>query len=277
MTITISSASSRAVGRVDDERAVEALGDVLGQRPDVAVVEVQPGRQRVELVDGRAARLDLPGAEPGHAVHRRPGGCRGSGSCAGAAEPLAKRDPQPLALAAAQRRPGDPPVVGPGGELHARHDLDLLVDRDQLPLAHDAAVGSRRASCPSRSRARSRAGRSRWRRGRRRRRRGSSRDRRRGRRGPRGPACDWEWPPAATARSSAPAPSSGTPPAISRRRVSDATPRIVAYLTSYRAGTLCCRECRPRRLSRDLPRRARPETPLVRLARTGRAVLRRRR
>ena len=42
---------------------------MLGQRPDVAVVEVQAGGQRVELVDRRAAGLDLSGAQPGHAVH----------------------------------------------------------------------------------------------------------------------------------------------------------------------------------------------------------------
>jgi hypothetical protein len=56
-----------ALLRVDDEPAVEPLGDVLGERPDVPVVEVQPGRQRVELVDGPAARLDLARADPRHA------------------------------------------------------------------------------------------------------------------------------------------------------------------------------------------------------------------
>ena len=61
---------------------------------------------------------------------------------------VGERDPQPLALAAAQRRPGDPPVVGPGGELHARHDLDLLVDRVQLPRAHDAPGGGPRRRAP---------------------------------------------------------------------------------------------------------------------------------
>ena len=51
-----------AVGGVD-ERAVQALGDVVGQRAHVAVVEVQAGRQRVELVDGPVAGRDLAGAE----------------------------------------------------------------------------------------------------------------------------------------------------------------------------------------------------------------------
>ena len=44
--------SRRAPGlRIDDERAVHAAGDVLSQRPHVAVVEVQPERLGVELVD----------------------------------------------------------------------------------------------------------------------------------------------------------------------------------------------------------------------------------
>ena len=136
-----------AVGGVDDEGAVEALGDVLGQRPHVAVVEVQAGGQGVELVDRLAAGLDLAGADPGHAVHLgrvdavevdrvRVGGAVGEG------------DPQALALAAAQRRPGDALVVGPGRELHARGDLDLLVDRVELPLAQHAAVGHPRRLAP---------------------------------------------------------------------------------------------------------------------------------
>ena len=74
-----------------------------------------------------------------------------------------ERDPQPLALAAAQRRAGDAAVVGPGRELHAGRDLDLLVDRVQLPLAQHAPARPAASWCPSRSRAGSRAGRSRWR------------------------------------------------------------------------------------------------------------------
>ena len=124
---------------VHDEGAVEALGDVLGQRADVAVVQVQAGGQRVELVDRALAGLDLPRADPGHAVHLgrvdavEVDRVRVRGA-------VVERDPQPLALAAAQRRAWDAPVVGPGGELHARHDLDLLVDRVQLPLAQHAAA-----------------------------------------------------------------------------------------------------------------------------------------
>ena len=53
---------------------------------------------------------------------------------------VAEPDPQPLALARAQRRAGYAAVVGPGRELDAGRDLDLLVDRDQLPLAQHAAA-----------------------------------------------------------------------------------------------------------------------------------------
>ena len=109
ITITSSSAVLATLLRVDDERPVEALGDVLGQGPHMAVVEVQPGGQGVELVDGPAARPDLAGADPRDAVHlggvdavevdrvRVPGG-------------VDERDPQPLALAARSVGPGMRPL-----------------------------------------------------------------------------------------------------------------------------------------------------------------------
>ena len=110
----------RAAGlRVDHERAVEALGDVLGQRGRVAVVEVQPERRGVELVDGRVARLDVAGADPGHAVHHvavdavEVHRVRVAGA-------VREAHPQPLALAGAQGGAGHAPVVGPGGVLDAR-------------------------------------------------------------------------------------------------------------------------------------------------------------
>ena len=134
--------------------------------------------------------------------------------------------------------PGDAPVVGPGGELHARRDLDLLVDRDQLPLAQRRGRSAAGASCPSRSRAGSRAGRSRWRRGRRSGRRGSSR----GRRAPAAPVCA-SCPAAAFASPShgcvcgtrgvqrgAPSPSDRYEPRSRRRRLSRGTSMIMACL-----------------------------------------------
>ena len=54
---------------------------------------------------------------------------------------VAEPDPQPLALTGAQRGRRDAAVVGPGRELDARRDLDLLVARDQLPLAQHPAAG----------------------------------------------------------------------------------------------------------------------------------------
>ena len=50
-------------------------------------------------------------------------------------------DPQPLALAGAQGRPGDAAVVGPGLVLHPGRHFDLLVLGDDLPLAQQAAAG----------------------------------------------------------------------------------------------------------------------------------------
>ena len=49
--------------------------------------------------------------------------------------------PQALALAGAQGRPGDAAVVGPGLVLDPRRDFDLAVLGDDLPFAHDAAAG----------------------------------------------------------------------------------------------------------------------------------------
>ena len=57
--------------RVDDERPVHPARDVLRERRDVAVVEVEAERLGVELVDGRLARGDDPRADAGDPVHRR--------------------------------------------------------------------------------------------------------------------------------------------------------------------------------------------------------------
>ena len=145
-----------AVLRVDHERAVEALGDVLGERGRVAVVEVQAERRGVELVDGRLARLDVAGADARDAVHHVAVDAVEVDRVR-VARAVREADPQPLALARAQRRAGHAPVVGPGGVLDAGRHLDLAVLGDDVPLAHAAAH-----ACPRRSRAGSRAGRSRW-------------------------------------------------------------------------------------------------------------------
>ncbi len=158
---------------IDDEHAVEALRDVRRERRGVTVVEVEAERPGVELVGERLAGLDQPAAdvlaEARHAVH-----LRGVDAVEvhrvrmRAAVPEA--DAQPVAVDAAERRPGDAAVERPGGVLDAGSDLDLLVARDEVPLAQRAPVGQLRRTRPSRSRARSGSGRSRWRRCRRRRR-----------------------------------------------------------------------------------------------------------
>src|SRR5215216_7266576 len=66
----------------------------------------------------------------------------------GVARTVDERDPQPLALAAAQRRSGDPPVVRPRREPHAGRDLDLLVDGVELPLAQHATGREPRGRAP---------------------------------------------------------------------------------------------------------------------------------
>ena len=122
---------------IDDDGAVEPLGDVLGERRRVAVVEVEAERRCVELIDGPMARADVAVADARHAVHDvavdavevhrvRVGGA------------VHELDAQPLPLARPERRAGDAVVVGPGDVLHAWRDLDLLLARDDLPLAHSA-------------------------------------------------------------------------------------------------------------------------------------------
>jgi hypothetical protein len=123
---------------IDDEEAVEALGDVRGERARVAVVVVDPERGRVELVGEPLPRPDETAAavlaDARHPVHE-------GGVDAVEVDRVRMRGPVPevdseeLALAAAQGRAGDPPVVGPGGIVDPGRDLDLLVERIDSPLA----------------------------------------------------------------------------------------------------------------------------------------------
>ena len=50
-------------------------------------------------------------------------------------------DAKEIALTGSQGGSGDPAVVGPRRELHARNDLDLLVVGKELPLAQRAPAG----------------------------------------------------------------------------------------------------------------------------------------
>ena len=136
--------SRRAPGlRIDDERAVHAAGDVLSQRPHVAVVEMQSEGFRVEGVCELLAGGDDPAAEHRHAVHL--GGMdavemHGVRVLGAVDEPHA----QEIALSASQRRSGDPAVERPRLEPNPRRDLDLPILCDDLPLTHHPPVGSDR-------------------------------------------------------------------------------------------------------------------------------------
>ena len=128
------------IPRVDDHRAVHAAGNVLGERADVAVVEVQAERLGAELVDRALARLDHTGADPGYAVHL--GGVKAvEVDRVGVRRTVDEPHPDQIALGGPQSRPRDAAVVGPGRIANPRRDLDLLVLGDHLVLAQDPAAG----------------------------------------------------------------------------------------------------------------------------------------
>ena len=105
------------------------------------MIEVDAERFGGELVGVRVADLDIAAADPGHAVvvgavdavevHR-----------VRVAAGIDEVDAEEIALVGAQGRTRHAAVVGPGREKDARRDLDLLVVGDDLPLAHDRAVGA---------------------------------------------------------------------------------------------------------------------------------------
>ena len=98
--------------------------DVLLQRRRVAVVEVQPGRPRLELVGELAARVD----DLEHAVHvRRMDAVEVDRVRVRAG--VDEVDAQRVALGGADDGAGHGAVVRPGREEDARRDLDLPVDR----------------------------------------------------------------------------------------------------------------------------------------------------
>ena len=131
-----------ALLRVDDERAVEALGDVLGQRRGVAVVEVQAERLGVELVDEPFARIDQPGGGVEDAIHA--GGMDAMEvDAVRVRAAVDESDAHAVALTRANRRTRDATVVGPGGELDTRDDLDGFVEGVERVLAQGLSVGQR--------------------------------------------------------------------------------------------------------------------------------------
>ena len=96
--------------RVDDERAVEALVDVLLERRRVAVVELHPVRARRELVGERA--------RPARRSRRRrpcfPGWIPWKWIVCGCEPPFVKLDAEDVVLGRADDRPRDGAVVRPG-------------------------------------------------------------------------------------------------------------------------------------------------------------------
>ena len=112
---------------------------MLGQRLGVAVEEVEAERLGLELVDGALAGLDQPGAEAGDAVHvRRVDAVEVHRVRMG--RTVAEVDAEPFAFLCPQGRPGTRPSKVQAGNLTPGRDLDLLVDRVDVPLAQGLAV-----------------------------------------------------------------------------------------------------------------------------------------
>ena len=138
------------IGRVDDERAVEALVDVLLQRRRVAVVELHPVRPRRELVGVGLAGLD----DLEDAVHvRRVDAVEVDRVRVRAA--VREVDAQEVVLGGADHRPGHGAVVRPRLEEDALRDLDLACrPRSACTRARGRAGAAAR---PAESAARSRS------------------------------------------------------------------------------------------------------------------------
>src|SRR4029453_15508215 len=106
--------------RIDDERAVKALVDVLLERSRVAVVELHPVRPRAELVRERGPWVD--GLED--AVH--PARMNAVEVDRVRVRSLVREvDAQEVVLSGADDRAGDRTVVGPRVEEHALADPAL--------------------------------------------------------------------------------------------------------------------------------------------------------
>ena len=114
--------------------------DVLLERRRVAVVRVEAGGPRLELV-GELAR-------PGATISKTPSMFAGwmpwKWIVCGCEPRVHEAHAQDVALGRAQDRAGDGAVVRPGREEDARRDLDLPVDRGQRVLAHAARLGGQR-------------------------------------------------------------------------------------------------------------------------------------
>ena len=126
--------------RVDDERAVEALVDVLLERRRMAVVDVEarrPGRELVRQLVPRRDDLEdavhVRGVDPVEVDRVR------------VRARVHEAHPQEVVLGGADHGAGNGAVVRPRGEEHSRRDLDLLVRRDERVVAHPARLVGQRA------------------------------------------------------------------------------------------------------------------------------------
>ncbi|MCZ7589090.1 MAG: hypothetical protein M5U27_09625 [Gaiella sp.] len=116
--------------RVDDERAVEALVDVLLERRRVAVVHVEAGRPGRELVRELLAWAD----DLEDAVHVR-GMDPVKMDRVRVRTRVGESHPQEVVLGRSDHGPRNGAVVRPGGKEDARRDLELLVAGNERVLA----------------------------------------------------------------------------------------------------------------------------------------------
>ncbi len=119
------------LGRVDDERAVQAFVDVLLQRGRVAVVELHPVRTGGKLVREGLPRLD----HLEDAVHVR-GVDPVEVDRVGMRPAVEEVHQQHVVLGRADDGPGHRSVVGPGRVRHALRDLDVAVDGREVVAAY---------------------------------------------------------------------------------------------------------------------------------------------
>ncbi len=134
--------------RVDDEHTVETLVDVPLQRNRVTVVEVQAERLGVELVDKPITRLHLLVRQ--RPVHlRRVPAVKVDGVRMRAH--VDERHADAITLRRAKRGARHLTVVGPRRKEHAGRDLDLAIDREDLVLAKQRAVGPLRLAVEPRA------------------------------------------------------------------------------------------------------------------------------
>jgi hypothetical protein len=108
---------------------------VLGQREDVAVIQVQPERLGVELVGEPAAGRN-GFVYPVHVAGVDPVEVHGVGVAGGVEEV----DPNPVALDRAEGGAGHAAVVCPGLVIHPGHDFDRLHACEHVVLAQHPPV-----------------------------------------------------------------------------------------------------------------------------------------